>query len=334
MSSGSDTLRSMSKYGLLCTPQWLSFSNRTGRSIGARREVGQSDLGRFSQSRFCVTALASEQLYVKQPHSPITHAEAFGPFAIGFTNEAARQIGLLPTIYHWPIPIKENARESAHSSAPNLNTQLIHSLYDIRNVLQNLSILEYHQSQYDTNMVLKGIDLTKIIGDSSDKTSLIDKLSQSNAETIDLLTEPFNFRRLPALFLLDHLEIILSLFQSTDDLKSEVPLTYFHQREWRLVQHLRPSLFWYSLGDSPLQQDENKYKRQKKIREIKNRIQKSQSYLDACWILESVNGRHVRELISLVSVPNRVLLNMKSEISDLFPNAKIEAAEKLGYEED
>lgn len=289
LSRGIDTLRYISRYGILCTPEWLPFSSRPTRTLSGGGSIAHSDLGRFSQSRFCVTALDANELYagrgameLDKDKPIVSHADAFGPFAIGFSDEVARKIGFMPTIYYSPTDIYGNKISSEKPKDLGVNLQLLQSLHDLRNVAKSLLTLEHAYAQLDYTTNLGALDITEILEASGSDLPAIKFAYSLSKRELDLLTEPFNFQRLPALYLLDHLEIILTLFQSTDDLRSTVPLEYFQQREWRLVQHFRSDLYWYSLGDHPDYKDENRESRWQEREKLKKQLNRSKTYLNAC----------------------------------------------------
>jgi len=338
LSRGADTLSSISKYGLLCTPEWLPFSSRVTQTLGGSRPIAFSDLGKLSQSRFCVTALGVDELYVRrgqkhleQAKPTIPHAEAFGPFTIGFSNQTARRIGFMPTIYYSAANSQGDLSVGPKYWDLGVNLQLLQSLHDLRNIVKSLLVLEHAYAKYDTTTDLHALDISDMLEASGSELPAAKMVSSLSKDTLDLLTEPFNFQRLPALYLLDHLEIVLTLFQSSDDLKAEVPLDYFQQREWRLVQHFRRSLYWYSLGDHADHKDENRLDRRQQRAELAGKIGRNKEYLNACWVLESVDGILIRNLVSFVSLPNRSLDLIDGYIADLFPQATFVPAEELGF---
>ena len=342
MSRGIEILRSISTFGLICTPEWLRFPVHKRQGLDGPDLAFNLDLGRFSQSRFCVTAVNVTELhggYVQsgfaETKHAISHANVFGPFAIGFSDDVAREIGFMPTIYF--SPKNSHGVSGQQPSYIGLNSQLLQSLLDIRNVIKSLLILEHaYSKRYKTND-LHTLDLTDTLDDSGEDLPALENVKSLDKRELDLLTQLFDFKRLPALYLLDHLEIILSLFQSTEDIKSDVPLNFFRQREWRLVQHFRSDLYWYSLGDHAELKDENRLARLADKTELRIKLKKlfkaSNEYLNACWVLESVDRKPIRDLVSFVSAPIESLDLIEAKISDLFPNAEFLPAEDLGFKE-
>ncbi|WP_299970577.1 hypothetical protein [uncultured Roseobacter sp.] len=262
----------------------------------------------------------------------VSHADVFGPFTIGFSDEVGRRIGLMPTIYYSPTDSQGFLSTDDSTAEIGVSLQLIQSLYDLRNVMTSLLVLEHAYSKYDDTTDLASLDLSEILGKKVSELPAFKLANSLSKFKLDLLTEPFNFHRLPAIYLLDHLEIVLTLFQSSDDLQTGVALDYFQQREWRLVQHFHPSLFWYSLGDHADYKDENRRSRLLQRREIQAKIGRSQGYLNACWVLESIDGVPIRDLVSFVSAPNESLDLIGQDISDLFPSATFVPAEDLGFD--
>ena len=113
-----------------------------------------------------------------------------------------------------------------------------------------------------------------------------------------------------ALNLVGVLEVLLSLFQEADSSIDESFLSFFEQREWRIVHQMRVGTLWYCLGARPEFQNPLAEDMRDCIRHLRALLERQggrrpEGYYENAWVLSRIDGARAAEFIDEVIVPRR-----------------------------
>lgn len=306
--------------GLLCTPERFKIyadpaTERACKLALLRRHLPHDIL---VQSRACFTLMDGmhelSQQYHVSPDDPLkllSHADIFGPFAIGLDALEARSLGILPTVYTYQSPSEVDLTRAECGVVP-LASQIIHRLDEIRTLLKILSQIEAKSELFQSD-ILSVKDLrelgVKLQHELAIKTELAKLRKHQAKEIVHLL----NSDRVAAWSLLDFVNMMLSLYQFADSTYEQAPLAFFRQKEWRLVHHMRRGLSWFSLGEHSRLTDpdpEDYSDDREAIREYVKRTRSfreatdSAEFLSKCWVLHQCDSKPFRAFIRLIVVPS------------------------------
>lgn len=348
---GFRTLQNITRLGLVCTPETLRFDRLPVRLADRPRSPSQKmRFWTYQQSRLCFTLCEPSELFEKKirglepgPAGPkfsagreMSHADLFGPFAIGIDPINSRRLGVVPTNYYAPSDLFGERFSQASNIAPGLNIQLICALYKIYQIIAVLAYLE-------SDLVIDGFELP-----SKSKLDLLridefvpDKIAKSLIELPsdrrEKIVRMFDTNRLPAFDLLSSIDMLLNLFQETDSSIDGTILAFFEQREWRLIHGARDGTVWYCLGDQPSFRNPHGSTRKDQIAYLQREIEmaagriRSSDYFKDCWVLESVDGKRIADYIKLLIVPRSVHKNVLKALADDDFHCEIAIAEEFGY---
>jgi hypothetical protein len=340
---GLEILRLILTHGLVCTPErfklYPNYRTENPQKLPFLRANTHHD--EIIQSRACFTLLDTPELTESHSTREESHVDLFGEFAIGLDPLEARDLGILPTIYYY----KHDMRDGSMPRTAGLGSQMVERLDEIRSVF---SILSYIEAQAKA-----GID--KIAFPSAEKLSEIGinvRFQKDIEAALAKLTKPqaalvfrlFNTDRVPAWNLVDFIEIMLSLYQTTDSTLEDAPLNFFSQKEWRLVHHMMRGLKWFSLGNHPPERNPWWREFENDIRTLKSFIGSVSKmprsymtwYLDHCWVLARTETLCFRDFVREIVVPDEFhqvvtelveslpFLSKRPEITSLAPRWRME----------
>ena len=199
------------------------------------------------QCRSCFTMARFEEL--KEPRaianfenqlgdieeSPASHFDLFGRFGIGIDSIHGRAMNILPAMYFYKVS----------GSEESLSTHLLRRLIEIREILKVLSEIEfrYHGQKHFPFPQSDAARLGFTVIDDIEVRQAIERINKYKANRI---LKPFKVDRLLAWNYVDYLDILISLFQDTDSTLEDSPLSFYEQREWRMVFHHHDDLEWIS----------------------------------------------------------------------------------------
>lgn len=314
---GLEILRLVLTHGLLCTPEkfklYPNYETENKEKQKCLREDRHHD--EIVQSRACFTLadtleLTKEyELSQDQPARHEAHVNLFGEFAVGLDPVGARALGIMPTVYYYRHDIHDPSAITA-----GLGAQIVERLDEIRSVFSVLSYIEAKANVGgEDDMVFPAPEVLRDMGIrvryESGIESEIAKLKTKDASRIFRL---FNTDRVPAWNLVDFVEIMLSLYQTTDSTVEDAPLAFFQQREWRLVHHMMAGLSWFSLGIHPSYRNPLAREFAGAISDIKNFVRKASPYrgedyltwfFNHCWVLVGTADFHFRDFVREIVVP-------------------------------
>ncbi len=348
-------LESIFEFGIVCSPERLNiYSDRTTQNVEKQLRLKSGDPEyTLSQSRFCLTLCEASELYEPEergirareaappgsgPDDTMllqSHADLFGPWAIGFDPIASRRLGILPTIYFAPTDMF--GQRVGHSSAPGLSVQMIQRLKETRELLVLLALIEADLKVGEWS--LPSLHMIDSLGyDLPFEVSVVSGIRALSAEQRRQIFQHFNIDRGPALDLVSHLEMMMGLFQETDSTLDGTPYAFYEQKEWRLIHHMRDGMVWYSLGRQPSFRDPLAPFREEEVGRLRTLLQaqfepRNETYFESCWVLEAVDDQLVSNYVSMVIVPRRSR-SLAAAVLDRFgAEVPLFDAEEFGYRE-
>lgn len=308
---GFGVLEQILEHGILCTPERFGIyadpqSERAEKLASLRADAPYAAV---TQSRACFTLMERHELVVATGSSP-SHAQVFGPFAIGLDPVRCRTLGICPVSYTYRH-VHGGARpgEVAGGTVAGLGSQIVSRLMEIATVFSVLSRIEA-RARPDERWALPTELLDEIDVGPKFEPLVEQRLRRLDQRSAAHLLEYFDTDRVAAWNIVDFVHLLLSLYQSADSTIDGTPLAFFNQREWRLVFHTRRGLEWIGVGTHPEYRDpaaRRMHDRRQALRRFlasgAARRRADDAYLQGCWALHSVDGLHFRDFISEIVVP-------------------------------
>jgi len=187
---------------------------------------GSNRITRLRQKRISFTELA--RIQVKE------HGKKFGPFSLEFKIDALRRLGALPVIY-----MPQSLRASGDLST--LGAMIVTQLGDVKytiNQLHNLS--QISDPRYIMmNLAPPGAthveeNYTLNLQNVDDKNTIVATRTVP-AKVVRDVIDHIGFRNAPFELMIGVLSLVQTLFYPTDDELHDDLLSYYRQREWRIV---------------------------------------------------------------------------------------------------
>jgi hypothetical protein len=345
-------LSAILRYGLLCTPERLRVFSDPNTQNPRKQELLRQGEPEFthSQSRLCFTLCEPEELF--QPKirgltpglqgptatrdAERSHADLFGPFAIGLDPLASRQIGIVPAVYYSPSDRFGRRFNAEDGVIAGLNIQIIQRLKELRELC---ILLAYIERDVDIDgPPLPGDEILNALHLSLPfEAKVAERVRNLSLRQRKELFALFNIDRESALSFVSFIEMMFSLFQETDSHIDGSVLAFYQQREWRLIHHMREGTSWYCLGPQPAFRNPFAPARSREIRELRRLVSLSstaprdESYFSACWLLEEVDGQPIRTFVKSVIAPAASLPSLRQVLRDASCRADIVAAEEFGF---
>ena len=256
---GNLILKSILENGLLLTPEtfYIRDSEYLHRqNIGEWQTLNQKKTDnqfKIKQVRACFTLATASELKRKIPgmsysssHNeeaslPIlsSHCDIFGDFAIGLDPIEARILGAIPTIYHYPALDDSTLSLYSYGTGSTLSFELISRLLEARKLLVGLAYIEALADSNDEHS--RTIKQLQEMGQTleNEPLSVIDAAFRldKNKNLAKQIYPLFDTKRVPVWNIIEHIELLLNLFQVADSLKRDRHLAYFQQKEWRIIQY-------------------------------------------------------------------------------------------------
>lgn len=325
---GAAILRSILRHGLLLVPEDLSLRPSPYTSRADKRELIQKGepMLILRQKRACFTLSTAGGLFERREgiSEHRSHAELFGQFSIGVDPVHASTLGILPVIHYYDY-LPGGADEVRNAVSPYLVDRLV----EIRNLLSILSHIKataHPELPYAlTREILCDMHVEPYNEDEI--VSLLDKLDKRTARSVFKL---FATDRVPMWNLVESVDMLLALFQTTHSRSRNRHLAYYEQREWRLIQHGTQSHSTYSLGerswiDSP-DNEETVKKKKVFVQSIKDVLYYSpwlKESLSESWVLESTGGLPFRDYVGEIVVPQVSAPPVRKLLQEIFPQKHI-----------
>ena len=271
-------LESILDSGLLLVPEINEFEGERDHDTG---EVSAPVLA--VQQRFCLTCIGEQEL--------AGHAQLFGNFHLCFDPEALRRLGAVPVVY---LP---QAAADSTGGFDSVGTAIIHRLVETQGLLANLSALERVAHDGESMISIEHPD------DRGERTF--------SADDVRWLLTALTSRRQGADVLASAVRTMAGLFQPVErsiaDPSQRERLSYYRQREWRLLGGIR---IGETLCDRPLTSGEKEtllsidsefFGRSRDFLDGPARV------VDRCAYIPGDGGTPVHELIEKIIVPHNAL---------------------------
>jgi hypothetical protein len=331
-----EILRLILTHGLLCTPEKLKLYPNYNTENKEKQEClhAKKHHDEIVQSRACFTLvdtleLSKEyQLSEGRSASHGAHVDLFGEFAIGLDPVEARALGVMPTVYYYRHDMSDPTFPSAFTKTAGLGAQIVERLDEIRSLFSVLSYIEAKATAGTINdVVFPGPEVLKSMGiQVRYESKIAAELAKINGEDASLVFRLFNTDRVPAWNLVDFVEIMLSLYQTTDSTIEDAPLAFFQQREWRLVHHMMAGLRWFGLGNHPAYRNPLAGEFANAILDIKDFLCRDFHhkgggsmtwFLNHCWVLVGTAQLRFRDFVREIVVPEAFCKHAKAILDSL-----------------
>jgi hypothetical protein len=198
--------------GLVLAPEKVEWSQAT--LDGGARKI------EIMQKRVSFTELARDELPA--------HSMTFGPFALEFDIATLRHIGAMPVSY---MPQHINEDGSLSGAASSIVAQFTDAKYTI-NQLRRLYDWINTIRQHNPPELIKSIPI--ILTNVDDNGNIVQH-AVVPTEHIESILKFLGYKNAPFSLMDETLEGLASLFYLTDNPRQDEPLTYYRQREWRLI---------------------------------------------------------------------------------------------------
>lgn len=317
------TLKSILETGLLLTPEPFSVDN-------------PERLHTMNQVRACFTLATASELkrkisglpYSSSHHEranipPLSHFDLFGDFAIGLDPIEARALGAIPTIYYYRDVKDSMLPLSSYGTSSTLSFDLICHLLKARKLLVGLAHIEAlaDRNCKDTATIEQLREMCQTLDGEPD--SVIEAASRLNENLARQIYPLFDTNRGPIWNIIQHIELLLNLFQVADSHQRNRHLAYFQQKEWRIIQHNTQGLNCEPLFGRKYSRDSNR-----KIKnlcsywdEINNLLRihrfRTREFANDFWLLMNCNRFNFRDFIKQIIVPD-VALGLTQELIENF----------------
>lgn len=328
---GLEILRLILTYGLLCTPEkfklYPNYNTENKEKQRFLRENKPHD--EIVQSRACFTLVDTLELSKEyelsqgQPARHAAHIDLFGEFAIGLDPVEARALGIMPTVYYYRHDI-----DNLFTRTAGLGVQIVERLDEIRSLFAILSYIEAKaKTGADGDMQFPGSEVLRSMGIRVRYESTIEaELAKIKAKDASFIFRLFDTDRVPAWNLVDFVEIMLSLYQTTDSTIEDAPLAFFQQREWRLVHHMMEGLRWFGLGNHPTYRNPLAMDFASAILEIKDFVRRTSPrktedhltwFFNHSWVLVGTAERRFRDFVREIVVPESFRKDVQGIVNSL-----------------
>ncbi len=217
LAAGCHALRTLVEFGAVLTPETLDIP----RNPAAEPKAPVRE--KFPQERVCFTLMTRDELYAGSAGRR-SHADRFGPFAIGLHPIRARALGVVPVMYFY-----------GGGRAINVSFEMLYRLREMRTLLGALARIE-NRSERPGRELPDGLELDDLGLAETDHEPLEPRIAALSPDQARAIAGLFDTERVPAWNLVEWIDIILNFFQTADSKMEADALDYFHQREWRIVR--------------------------------------------------------------------------------------------------
>ncbi len=205
-------LRSIREVGLVLAPEVIDWD--------LEKMVPGSQPLRLLQKRLCLTEISPSELS--------EHSKIFGPLAITFDAEKAREAGALPVIY---IP------QAGSTSLSLLGLFCVNGAHHTKAVLGQLQQLNEWTDPEEAKKAFGNplADDCLFTLNNSDAAGEIVASHEVPAIQIRRVLQHVGFNNIPFEHSIAVLGVFLNMFCPTDNLHQNEKFGYYKQREWRLI---------------------------------------------------------------------------------------------------
>jgi hypothetical protein len=282
----------MCKNGLLLTPEILIWADLIDPSKTHSTTV--------EQKRICFTELSETQL--------ADHSKIFGSFALEFPHDCFRKIGGMPVFY-----IRSKLDSSGFYSDPVSNHFLSNLSYPIRLLNSLVDAREYINNHND------GFGMTMVKDGSASYHDFDPEAAEAIGRYLTTLEERLSIRKF--IDVRNGIQTMSSLFYPTDNARSETPLGYYQQREWRIIGGIGQV---YLASDEQIKElislDEEFFGKKHDFISYGERI-----FASECAFLKLVENEHVLTYASRLLVPSDALASAREVLSSHGINLPVDA---------
>jgi hypothetical protein len=224
---GLEILQLILTHGLLCTPEKFKLYPNYNTENKEKQKFLQANKphDEIVQSRACFTMVDTLELTKEYELSQsqltysVAHVDLFGEFAVGLDPIEARALGVMPTVYYYRHDIGNPYRKTA-----GLGSQIVERLDEVRSLFSILSYIEaWENTSPDDGLIFPSAEMLKRMRIQVRYQKEIEaELTKLKAQDAALINQLFNTDRVPAWNLVDFVEMMLSLYQTTDSTIEDV----------------------------------------------------------------------------------------------------------------
>jgi hypothetical protein len=217
---GLELLKGIKNIGLVLAPEVVEW--RIPQVDGTMKVI------RNRQRRICFTELSESELS--------GHAQTFGPFSLEFRIEVLRQFGVLPVIY---VPQMVEGDSLLSSFGPVIVWMFENARYTL-DLLDQLSKLSDPQSALEvarrSNPQVASMDPNYTLTlQNHDEDKKIAQKFEVEARVVRGLLGYLSYKTAPFDLMRGAIYAAQNLFYPTDDQINDRLLSYYRQREWRII---------------------------------------------------------------------------------------------------
>ncbi len=296
---GLQLLRGIKDFGLILAPEVVEWS--------VPKLDGTTQVIRNRQVRTCFTELSQAELP--------GHATTFGPFSLEFPIHVLRQFGILPVIY---VPQTVEGDRLLSSLGPVMVLMFENARYTLDQLdqLLKLSNPEYTlEFARKTNPGVTHVDPNYEINlQNHDEEKRIVKSFPVKASVVRGVLEYLNFKAAPFDLMRGAIWAAQNLFYPTDDRVNDKLLSYYRQREWRIIPGVAvegKTIARVATADEKeflLSLDRQFWSRE--LVDDKGGFRR----IDEAQVIDEFHGKHISESIQKVIVPP----NTYNEAQEIF----------------
>lgn len=265
----------------------------THERVELRETLADGSLGKQSlilQKRICFTELAASEL----PE----HCERFGRFALEWDVPTLVQMGAVPVFY---VPLR-----ATPDSLDGAAASMLARLGEVQELLSRLdSLAGFTRQPLDPEEKLS----VTLNGKPAGQTACTVAGARDLIQYLQFETQPISV-------LLASVRYLLGYFYPTENLSYTEPLTYYRQREWRILANLvnrgDPVTHELSLEDANAitELDPTFFGRELDFPTGR------QSLASACHLYPTFRGRHILESTRRILVPDDAVSTAQKILSD------------------
>ncbi|MGA8149487.1 MAG: hypothetical protein WB952_00810 [Terriglobales bacterium] len=220
IAKGLEILKGIKSVGMVLAPEVVEW--RIPQIDGTTKVI------RNRQTRICFTELSRSELS--------GHAESFGPFSLQFPIQILRQFGILPVIY---VPQMVEGDRLLSSFGPVI-------VWMFENARHTLDLLDQLSKLSDPQFALELARKTSPEATHVDPNYVLHLQNQNEDKTIVQrfevkasivrgMLDYLNYKTAPFDLMRGAIYAAQNLFYPTDDQFHDKLLSYYRQREWRII---------------------------------------------------------------------------------------------------
>lgn len=282
-------LRAVKEIGIVLAPEVVQWS--IPQIDGTQKVI------RNRQVRICFTELSQPELSA--------HSETFGEFSLEFDVDVLRRLGVLPVIY---VPQMAPGDTLLSSFGPVI-VWMFENARGTLDLLDQLAMLSNPERALDfarqTNPEVHTVapEYTIQLSNQNEKGERINPF-EVRGDVVRRILDFLNYRTAPFALMRGAIWAAQNLFYPTDDQVNDCPLSYYRQREWRIIPGMTVEgrTITRSLTESEKQRllaiDTPFWIRE--IADDKGTFKR----IDEAQVIDNYRGQHVTEFIRRALVPN------------------------------